>query len=74
MNSKKRKALEAAGWSIGSASDFLGLVPEEERYVETKLLLSEGLGKEHQKKQPSQAAQADLPDSLLNRLEKDCGG
>jgi predicted XRE-type DNA-binding protein len=30
MNKMKRKALEAAGWSIGSASDFLGLTPEEE--------------------------------------------
>lgn len=39
MDTKKGKALEAADWRVGSAGDFLGLTPEEERYIETKLLL-----------------------------------
>jgi hypothetical protein len=30
MNPAKRKKLEKAGWKIGSASEFLGLTPEEE--------------------------------------------
>ena len=29
MDNKKRKALEEAGWNVGSASDFLGLTPQE---------------------------------------------
>ena len=70
MDNKKRKALEAAGWSIGSASDFLGLTPEEERYIETKLLLSERLKKERQKKQLSQIALAKRLHSSQSRVAK----
>jgi hypothetical protein len=31
--------LEAAGWQVGSAKDFLGLTPEETAFVELKLNL-----------------------------------
>ncbi|MGH9802812.1 MAG: helix-turn-helix domain-containing protein [Blastocatellia bacterium] len=70
MDNKKRKALEKAGWSIGSASDFIGLTPEEERYIETRLLLSERLKKEREKKQISQAALAKLLHSSQSRVAK----
>ena len=70
INNKKRKALEAAGWSIGSASDFLGLTPEEERYIETKLILSERLKKERQKNQLSQIALAKRLNSSQSRVAK----
>jgi ribosome-binding protein aMBF1 (putative translation factor) len=62
--------LEAAGWSVGSASDFLGLTPEEEQYIETKLLLSEHLREERQKKQLSQAALAKRLHSSQSRVAK----
>lgn len=51
MNDKKRKALEAAGWSVGSSSDFLGLTPAEERQIETKLILSKRVKKERERNQ-----------------------
>lgn len=70
MDNKKRKALEAAGWSVGSASDFLGLTAEEEQYIETKLLLSEHLKKERQKKQLSQTALAKRLHSSQSRVAK----
>ncbi len=70
MNNKKRKALEAAGWNIGAASDFLGLAPEEEQYIETKLLLSDRLKKERQKKQFSQTALAKRLHSSQSRVAK----
>jgi len=70
MDNKKRKALEAAGWSIGSASDFLGLTPEEERYIETKLLLSNRLKKERQRKQLSQTDLAKRLRSSQSRVAK----
>jgi hypothetical protein len=41
MHSNKRKRLEAKGWRIGSAGEFLGLSAEEEAYIEIKLRLSE---------------------------------
>lgn len=40
MKAARRKTLEAAGWSVGSTDDFLGLSPEEEAYIEAKLALS----------------------------------
>ena len=39
MDSKKRGRIEAAGWKVGSVSDFLNLTEEESRYIELKLAL-----------------------------------
>ena len=70
MDNKKRTALEAAGWCVGSASDFLGLTSEEERYVEAGLLLSEHLRKEQQERQLSNTALVELPEPLSRGLGK----
>lgn len=43
MNKAKRKQLERRGWKVGSASEFLGLSPEEARFIELKLALSHWL-------------------------------
>lgn len=43
MEKTKRKRLEAKGWKVGSAAEFLELSPEEARYIELKLALSEHL-------------------------------
>ncbi len=43
MNKTKRSRLEARGWRVGSAKDFLGLSPEETALVETRLALSQAL-------------------------------
>lgn len=40
MNPGKREALENAGWSVGSAEDFLELAAEERAFVEVKLALA----------------------------------
>ena len=40
MKKTKRARLEARGWRVGSAADFLNLTPEEAAFVETKLALS----------------------------------
>ena len=39
MDKRKQKRLEAAGWKVGDASEFLDLTPEEAEYVELKLAL-----------------------------------
>jgi hypothetical protein len=39
MDSKKRERLEAKGWKIGDAADFLELTPEESAIVEMRLAL-----------------------------------
>lgn len=40
MNANKQKKLEAAGWSVGSASDFLALTEAEEILVGMRLALA----------------------------------
>ena len=43
MKRAKKQKLEAAGWRVGDASDFLGLSPEETAIVEMKLALAAGV-------------------------------
>ena len=40
MDSEKRKRLEASGWTVGDASDFLGLTAAEAELVELKVRLA----------------------------------
>ena len=43
MDPKKKERLEAAGWRVGDAADFLGLSPEEELVVELRLKLRQSI-------------------------------
>ena len=43
MRESKRKKLESKGWKLGSAKELLGLSDQEERYIELRLKLAEGL-------------------------------
>ena len=64
MVSKKRKKLEAAGWTFGNAEDFLGMSPEEACYLEVKLTLAREV--EVQRKKAG-LSQADLAAKLKTR-------
>lgn len=39
MDKDKQERLEAAGWRIGTAAEFLGLLPEQEILLEIKFAL-----------------------------------
>ena len=43
MKAAKRKKLEASGWKVGGAADFLELSEEEAAYIELKLKLANRL-------------------------------
>ena len=43
MDKLKKERLEAKGWKVGTASDFLELMPEESALIEIKLALSRTL-------------------------------
>lgn len=43
MDQGKRKRLEAAGWKVGSAAEFLELTSEEAEIVEMRVALSKTL-------------------------------
>jgi predicted XRE-type DNA-binding protein len=70
MRSNKRKHLEAKGWKIGSAKEFLGLSPEEEAYVEIKLKLSETFREQGMQRKMTQSEAAKLLHSSQSRIAK----
>ncbi len=70
MRSNKQKKLEAKGWKIGSASDFLKLSPEEEAYIELKLSLCKTLKRLRTKKHLSQNDLAKMIKSSQSRVAK----
>ncbi len=37
MNPKKRKALEAAGWKVGDAADFLGMSDDQRQLLDARV-------------------------------------
>ncbi len=43
MKNAKRARLEARGWRVGTAAEFLGLSAEEAALVETRVALSQAL-------------------------------
>ena len=70
MNITKRKRLEAKGWRIGSAKEFLGLSELENVYIELKLTLGENLKKRRLKKKLTQIELAKLLRSNQSRIAK----
>lgn len=70
MKAAKRKKLEAAGWAVGSTTDFLGLSPEEEAYIEAKLALAQQIKTVRKGKKMSQAAFAKVIHSSQSRVAK----
>ncbi len=70
MKAVKRKKLEAAGWVVGSATDFLGLSQEEEAYIEAKLALAQQIKSVRKEKKMSQAKFAKAINSSQSRVAK----
>jgi ribosome-binding protein aMBF1 (putative translation factor) len=70
MNTTKRKRIEAKGWKVGSASEFLNLNSEEAAYVEMKLVLSKRLQEARREKKLSQEQLAELLKSSQSRVAK----
>lgn len=70
MKAAKRKKLEASGWKIGSADEFLDLSPEEAAYIELKLSLSRSLKQRRSKENLSQVEFAKLVKTSQSRVAK----
>ena len=70
MHSTKRKRLEAKGWKIGNAKEFLGLSPEEEAYVAIKLKLSDSFRAHRLHRKMTQSDAAKLLKSSQSRVAK----
>ncbi len=70
MKQSKRKKLEAKGWKVGTAADFLNLTSEEELFIEMKLSLSHSLKELRMLKHMSQVDFAKLIKSSQSRVAK----
>jgi hypothetical protein len=70
VKNSKRTRLEARGWRVGSAADFLGLTPEEAAFVDTKLALSQCLRKRRTAQNISQTVLAKRLHSSQSRVAK----
>ena len=70
MRASKQKKLEASGWKIGSASEFLELSDAEEMLVSMKLALAEKVKAMRQEKKMTQLGLAKLIGSSQSRLAK----
>jgi ribosome-binding protein aMBF1 (putative translation factor) len=70
MKKNKRARLEAHGWRVGNAADFLELSAEESALVETKLALSESVRERRSKQRLSQAELARRLKSSQSRIAK----
>lgn len=68
MRESKRKRLEAKGWKVGNATEFLGLSPEEAAYIELKLKLANDLRERRQRRTLTQADLAKLLNSNQSRV------
>ena len=70
MKRSKRARLEAAGWRVGTAAEFLGLSPEESAFVEMKLALADGVRRRRQAKRLTQVQLAERIGSSQSRVAK----
>jgi ribosome-binding protein aMBF1 (putative translation factor) len=70
MNANKKKKLEAAGWKVGSTSDFLDLSAQENAIIELKLALSKAIRLKRQAANLTQAEFAKKLRSSQSRVAK----
>ncbi|MEW6213448.1 MAG: helix-turn-helix transcriptional regulator [Acidobacteriota bacterium] len=68
MNAAKRKKLEAAGWRVGSAQEFLSLSEEESVIVGIKLALADAVKKQREKRNLTQIELAAMMRSSQSRI------
>ncbi|MGH7663635.1 MAG: helix-turn-helix domain-containing protein [Gemmatimonadaceae bacterium] len=70
MDKRKQKRLEAVGWQVGSAAEFLGLSAAEAQLVEMKLVLSAKLRATSRQRHWTQTALAKRLGSRQSRVAK----
>jgi ribosome-binding protein aMBF1 (putative translation factor) len=70
MDPQKKARLEAAGWKVGSAEEFLGMTAEESAYVDLRLKLSDAVRDCRKKRGLTQLQLAELLRSSQSRVAK----
>ena len=70
MDAQKRAALEAAGWKVGDAADFLGLTEEEQQIIEFRLTVGRGVRRLRESQHLTQQQLAERIGSSQSRVAK----
>lgn len=70
MRPEKQKRLEAKGWKVGTAEEFLGLSAEEAALVELRLQLAHAVRELRQSKHLTQVQLAKLLGSSQSRVAR----
>jgi len=70
MKGTKKARLEAAGWTVGTADQLLGLSKQVSEYVELKLALAEGIRLRRRLRHLTQSQLARLVGSSQSRIAK----
>ena len=70
MRTAKKARLERAGWVVGSATQFLKLGAQQQRFVEVKLALATGVRQLRERRGLTQAALAKRLGSSQSRVAK----
>jgi predicted XRE-type DNA-binding protein len=70
MRAEKIRRLEAAGWRVGSAEEFLGLTAEEATLVDLRLRLADAVRLRRKERHLTQAQLATLLGSSQSRVAK----
>ena len=70
MRRNKQQRLERAGWTVGSAADFLGLSARDSRFIELKLALANGVRRMRERRGMTQARLAKQLGSSQSRVAK----
>jgi predicted transcriptional regulator len=70
MREEKRRRLEAKGWKVGTAREFLRLSTEEAAYIELKVRLAMGLREWRRRRDLTQSGLAKQLQSSQSRIAK----
>ena len=70
MDAQKRAGLEAAGWKVGDAADFLGLTEEEQQIIEFRLIVGRGVRRLRESHHLTQQQLAERIGSSQSRVAK----
>lgn len=70
MKKTKKTKLEAAGWRVGSAAEFLDLTKEEASLIEMKIGLADSIRKRRQARKLTQTQLAKRLGSSQSRVAK----
>lgn len=74
MKPEKRKRLEAAGWKVGTASEFLGLTDKEAALIELKLDFARAVKAERIRSKMTQEDLGEMLESSQSRVAQMEGG